>query len=194
MSTLASDPVLPPAFDGRRFRDVLGHYPSGITVVTGEDDEGLVGFTCQSFFSVSIDPPLVSLSIMRTSESFPRLRQSGRFAVNVLGESQLDVSQRFARKGEDRWAGVAWERTENGTPVLCSSVAWVDCELWAEYDAGDHVIVIGLVHGLGEPEPASPLLFHRGQYRGLTPLNPVDASTEHKGNGQGGRPAEGGLG
>lgn len=152
--------------EARRFRDTLGHFASGITVITSSDPEPL-GFTCQSFYSVSIDPPLVSFSVMRTSTTYPRIRATGRFAVNVLAHDQHDVSNQFARRGADKWAGVGWAPSRAGNPILDGALMWADCELWAEHEAGDHLIVVGRVlgfahHDAGEREP---LLFFRGGYR-----------------------------
>ncbi|MCR2765083.1 flavin reductase family protein [Microbacterium sp. zg.B48] len=157
-------------FDSAGFREALSHYASGLTVVTGIDDDGPVGFTCQSFYSVSMDPPLVSISVMRTSDSYPRLRRSGRFAVNVLSAAQQPLSEQFARKGVDRWTGVGWTQSPSGNPLLRESLLWVDCELWAEHEAGDHLIVIGHVQNLGRAEPAAaaPLIFYRGRYHELS--------------------------
>lgn len=158
-----------PALDARRFRDTLGHYASGITIVTGHDGAEPIGFTCQSFYSVSVDPPLVSFSVMKTSTTYPRIRQMGRFAVNVLACDQTHVSGQFARKGTDKWAGIDWTAAASGNPVIADTLMWVDCEAWAEYDAGDHWIVVGKVLELS-PEgwhSGEPLLFFKGQYRQL---------------------------
>ena len=124
--------------DARLFRDTLGHYASGITVISGLEADEPVGFTCQSFYSVSIDPPLVSFSVMLTSTTYPRIKQSGRFAVNVLAHDQLHVSNQFARKGTDKWAGIEWSPAASGNPVIQDTLMWVDCELWNE--AADRLI------------------------------------------------------
>jgi 3-hydroxy-9,10-secoandrosta-1,3,5(10)-triene-9,17-dione monooxygenase reductase component len=182
VSALPAADAVRTAIDARRYRDVLGCYPSGITVVTGEDADGLVGFTCQSFSSVSLDPPLVSIGVMRTSTSYPRLRERGRFAINVLGEDQRHLSQRFASKGGDRWEGVPWQPSASGTPLLADSVAWIDCEIFAEHDAGDHLIVLGRVVALGEPTPTAPLLFFRGGYHGLATAAPAPSTSPIEGD------------
>ncbi|MBF0817166.1 flavin reductase [Microbacterium paludicola] len=159
--------------DARRFRDVLGHYASGITIVTGHDGDEPIGFTCQSFYSVSVDPPLVSFSVMKTSTTYPRIAPTGRFAVNVLSRDQTDVSAQFARKGTDKWAGIDWSPAASGNPVIAETLMWVDCELWAEHDAGDHLIVIGKVTELS-PErwhDGEPLLFFKGRYRHLREID-----------------------
>ena len=157
--------------DPRAFRDALGLYASGITIITGRDEQGPIGFTCQSFYSVSTDPPLISFSVMKTSTTYPRIRQTGTFAVNVLSHHQQGVSNQFARKGTDKWAGIRWHKTRAGNPVLEDTLMWLDCEIWAEHDAGDHVIVLGQVN---EKSPADrpvrePLLYFQGRYRHLGP-------------------------
>jgi 3-hydroxy-9,10-secoandrosta-1,3,5(10)-triene-9,17-dione monooxygenase reductase component len=155
--------------DPRAFRDVLGHFASGITIVSGIDDDGPIGFTCQSFYSVSMDPPLISFSVMKTSTTYPRIRRTGRFAVNVLSHDQDAVSSQFARSGTDKWAGVSWAPTAAGDPVIHDTLMWVDCEIWAEHEAGDHLIVIGRVVEMSPSHwhRREPLLFFKGAYRHL---------------------------
>lgn len=156
-------------FDQRRFRNTLGHYASGVTVISGWDAEEPVGFTCQSFYSVSMDPPLVSFSVMQTSTTYPRIRQTGRFAVNVLAHDQHHVSNQFARKGTDKWAGIDWTPSATGNPLIRDTTMWLDCELWSEHEAGDHLIVIGRVLDMSPEEwhRPEPLLFFKGAYRHL---------------------------
>lgn len=158
--------------DPRAFRDTLGHFASGITIVSGTDADGPIGFTCQSFYSVSMDPPLVSFSVMTNSTTYPRIRETGRFAVNVLSHHQHDVSSQFARKGTDKWAGVSWTPTQAGNPVIADTLMWLDCEIWAEHEAGDHLIVIGRVVEMSPAEwhRHEPLLFFKGMYRSLREL------------------------
>ena len=150
--------------DPRVMRDVLGHFVSGVTVVTAIGADGPVGFTCQSFSSLSLDPPLVAFAPARTSTTWPRLRDARRFCVNVLAEEQSDLSRQFARSGTDKYAGVSWAESPYGSPVLDGVVAWIDSELWAEYDGGDHTIVVARVLDLGADASRTPLLFHRGAY------------------------------
>jgi 3-hydroxy-9,10-secoandrosta-1,3,5(10)-triene-9,17-dione monooxygenase reductase component len=163
MNDMAPDGA-PPIVDPRVMRDVLGHFASGVTVVTAVTDEGAIGFTCQSFSSLSLDPPLVAFGPARTSRTWSRLREIGRFCVNVLAEGQDAVSQNFARSGVDRFAGVHWTPSPHGNPVLEGVVAWIDAELWAEYDGGDHTIAVARVLDLGAHPDRRPLLFHRGSY------------------------------
>ena len=152
------------AVDPRTMRDVLGHFASGVTVVTAQGEEGPIGFTCQSFSSLSLDPPLIAIAPARTSRTWPRLRDLGRFCVNVLAEDQVELSVQFARSSADKFAGVSWRPSPLGQPVLEDVVAWIDCELWAEYDGGDHTIVAAAVLDLGEDPALTPLVFHRGGY------------------------------
>jgi 3-hydroxy-9,10-secoandrosta-1,3,5(10)-triene-9,17-dione monooxygenase reductase component len=154
----------PPIVDPRAMREVLGHFASGVTVVAALTEAGPIGFTCQSFSSLSLDPPLVAFAPARTSRTWPRLREIGRFCVDVLAEGQDDLSQRFAGTDEDRFDGVAWRRSPHGAPVLDGVVAWIDAELWAEYDGGDHTIVVARVLDLGADPARRPLLYHRGSY------------------------------
>ncbi|WP_369140138.1 flavin reductase family protein [Modestobacter versicolor] len=169
MSTDAPD-VPPQVVDPRAMRDVLGHFVSGVTVVTAIGPDGPVGFTCQSFSSLSLDPPLVAFAPARTSTTWPRLRAAGRFCVNVLAADQSGLSGQFARSGTDKFAGVAWTPSPHGSPVLDGVVAWIDSELWAEYDGGDHTIVVARVLDLGADAAHDPLLFHRGGYGLQEPL------------------------
>ncbi|MDQ8038145.1 MAG: flavin reductase family protein [Pedobacter sp.] len=157
------------AIDPLRFREALGHYASGITVISSHIDGEPVGFTCQSFYSVSMSPPLVSFSVMSSSLSYPKIRRAGRFAVNILSGEQVRVSNQFARRGVDKWQGVEWQESPLGNPVIVGSLHWLDCEIHAEHAAGDHLIVIGEVKALKLQEAAAtqPLLYFKGQYCNL---------------------------
>ena len=146
-------------------REVLGHFVTGIVVITAAGAEGPLGFTCQSFASLSLDPPLVSFAAARSSTTWPRIRQVGVFCVNVLAADHTDVSVGFARSGVDKFDGVAWRPAPSGAPVLEGVSAWVDCSLWAEYDGGDHTIVVGKVLDLSADPSRLPLLYYRGRYR-----------------------------
>lgn len=110
--------------DSGLFRSAVGQYASGITVITGRGDDGPIGFTCQSFYSVSVDPPLVSFSVMKTSTTYPRIRDTGKFAVNVLSREQEAVSSQFARKGTDKWANVQWTPSEDRARLDPAVLSW----------------------------------------------------------------------
>ncbi|ROL80704.1 flavin reductase [Pseudomonas protegens] len=157
------------AIEPLNFREALGHYASGITVITSHIDDEPIGFTCQSFYSVSMSPPLVSFSVMSSSASYPRIRQAGRFAVNILSGEQIKISNQFARKGTDKWHGVQWHESPLGNPIIGGSLHWLDCEIHAEHAAGDHVIVIGEVKALNlqQASATQPLLYFKGQYCNL---------------------------
>ncbi|MFD5747418.1 flavin reductase family protein [Streptomyces sp. NPDC127033] len=148
-------------------RATMGAFCSGVVVVTALGDQAdaePVGFTCQSFVSLSLQPPLISISPARTSTTWPRIREVGRFAVNVLADDHAELSNRFARSGTDRFAGVDWKPSPNGSPVLDGVTAWVECDLWREYDGGDHTVVIGQVTALDHNIGRNPLLYYRGSY------------------------------
>ncbi|MFG1663948.1 flavin reductase family protein [Streptomyces sp. Y7] len=147
-------------------RDVLGHFASGVAVVTAAGPEGPLGFTCQSFVSLSLEPALVSFAPARTSRSWPLMRASAAFCVNVLAVGQQDLGSAFAGPG-DRFRGVRWSPGHGGAPLLEGSCAWISCDLVHEYDAGDHTVVIGRVTGLRADTSREPLIFHRGRYRSL---------------------------
>jgi 3-hydroxy-9,10-secoandrosta-1,3,5(10)-triene-9,17-dione monooxygenase reductase component len=144
-------------------REVLGTFTTGVVVVTAMADRPL-GFTCQSFVSLSLDPPLVSFNPARTSTTWPGIRAVGRFCVNVLAHDQHELSELFARQGIDRFADVAWTPSPLGAPVLEGVSAWVDCEFAGEFDGGDHTIVIGSVRALHADPHRHPLIFYRGRY------------------------------
>jgi 3-hydroxy-9,10-secoandrosta-1,3,5(10)-triene-9,17-dione monooxygenase reductase component len=157
------------AIEPLRFREALGYYASGITVITSHIDDEPVGFTCQSFYSVSMSPPLVSFSVMSSSTSYPKIRQAGRFVVNILSGEQVAISNQFARKGTDKWHGVQWQKSPLGNPIIAGSLHWLDCEIHAEHAAGDHLIVIGEVRALDlqQADTTQPLLYFKGQYRNI---------------------------
>jgi flavin reductase (DIM6/NTAB) family NADH-FMN oxidoreductase RutF len=152
-------------FDRRAFRNALGCFATGVTVVTTVTDAGdPVGLTANSFSSVSLDPPLVLFCLDRASQNLDAFRVSGRFAVNVLGDDQRDLSVRFSTTIGDRWDGVAWERWETGAPVLNGCLATLDCETEAIHEGGDHVIIVGRVKRLASVVDGKPLLYFRGDY------------------------------
>ena len=169
----ASGPVPEPpltsddGIDSARFRTILGHFATGVTVVTGHGTDGPAGLAANSFTSVSLDPPLVLVCMAHTSSTWPAIRNSRRFAVNILGEHQEETCRRFSAKGGDRFEGVGWAPGKTGSPVLDDAIAYVDCVIEAEHEAGDHIIVVGRVVDLGQPADGGPLLFWRGGYARL---------------------------
>lgn len=152
----------------RRFRDVLGRFASGVTVVTSVSGGEPVGMTCQSFCSVSLNPPLILFSPAKTSRAWPRIRQSGHFCVNFLAAGQTALSNQMASRGSDKFAGVDWKPSpETGSPVLQDVLGYVDCTVHSVSEAGDHYVVIGAVKDLHSSAGADPLLFFEGGYRRL---------------------------
>ena len=154
------------------FRGVLSHFASGVTVVTGIDGDQPVGFTCQSFSSLSLSPAQILVLPGRSSTSWPRIAADGRFCVNILAEHQRAVSTAFATTGADKFAGIGWTRTPSRLPLLDGACAWLDCTVAAVHPGGDHLIVVGTVDNLGAIPDSRPLLFHRGDYAGATNLTP----------------------
>ncbi len=161
----------PATSDHDRFRQALGHFATGVTVVTALEDGEPVGFTCQAFFSLSLEPPMVALAPAKASTSWPRIARAGAFCVNVLGEDQEEVGRAFAVSAattDDKFADVAWHPGTLGAPVLDGCLAWVECEVGIAHDAGDHELVTGRVHDLGIGA-GGPLLFYQGSYHRLEP-------------------------
>lgn len=154
--------------DARTFRDALGCFATGVTVVTAICPDGSpIGLTANSFTSVSLDPPLLLVCIANNAGSAPYLRDAERFAVNVLQIGQQPTSNRFAGKGEDRFGVTPWEIGEYGTPVLTGSLSSFECSRDAVHDGGDHFILVGRVlKAIFEPR-RDPLLYFRGKYRKL---------------------------
>jgi flavin reductase (DIM6/NTAB) family NADH-FMN oxidoreductase RutF len=153
--------------DPALFRQVLGNFCSGVTVVAALGPGGPLGLTCQSFASLSLHPPLIMFSPARTSATWPRIRDLGRFCVSILAEEHEQVSAQMSRSGTDKFAGVRWHRTPLGAPWLEGAAAWLDCTLEAEHNGGDHTVVISAVHDLGVDPESRPLLFHRSRYAAL---------------------------
>lgn len=146
------------------YRAILGHFCSGVTIVTAAGEGGPVGFTCQSFSALSLDPPLILICPGKGSSSWPRIEAAGRFCVNVLASDQEELCRGFAMRGADKFAGVGWEPGPyTGAPVIGGSLAWMECSLDSVHDGGDHVIAVGRVLDLGATD-GKPLLFFRGGY------------------------------
>ena len=151
--------------DPLTFRETLGHYPTGVAVVTGIDNFGVpVGMVVGSFTSISLDPPLVAFAPKRDSKSFPGLRQSATFCVNVLASEQESIGRQFAVSGADKFDGLEWAPAPGGSPVLAGVVCWIECSWGEVIEAGDHYIVLGHVRDLGVTRAVSPLMFFQGGY------------------------------
>ncbi|MGZ5398683.1 MAG: flavin reductase family protein [Nocardioides sp.] len=153
----------------RRYREVLGHFATGVTVVTALSDGEPVGLTCQSFMAVSLDPPLVVFSPARTSRAWPLIQRSGAYCVNFLAADQVELSDQLAARGVDKFAGVTWRPSpETGSPVLEGSLGYVDCRIHAVHEAGDHRLVVGRVVDLATTDVTEALTFYRGGYGSLS--------------------------
>ena len=154
--------------DPRTLRDAMGCFATGITIVTALDDTGTpVGLTANSFTSVSLDPPLLLVCIANTAGTAPTLRAAVHFGVNVLQIGQQPTSNRFAAKGEDRFANLPWAPGQTGVPLLASSLVSFECQRESLHEAGDHFILVGrVVRAQFEPH-RDPLLYFRGKYRRL---------------------------
>jgi flavin reductase (DIM6/NTAB) family NADH-FMN oxidoreductase RutF len=161
-------------FSDREFRNVLGHFPTGVVVATAVHVGAPAGFAAQSFTSLSLDPPLVALCPARTSTSWPVLRAAGRFCINILAEDQREVCQVFATTGIDKFAELEWRPSlATGSPVITGALAYIDCDLEAEHDAGDHTIAVGRVRHIEvNADGRGPLLFYRGSYGAFAAARP----------------------
>ncbi len=149
--------------DQARFREVLGHFATGITIVTASEDGVPVGFSCQSFAALSLDPPMVILAPAKSSTSWPRIAEAGAFAVNILAEHQEAICLNFAVSGGDKFDGVAWTAGTTGAPLIKGSLATIECTLGAIYEGGDHELVTGHVVAM-EVGSGSPLIFYRSGF------------------------------
>ena len=169
MSELPSEPGTG-GIDAAHYRSVLGHFPTGVTVITATGAKGPVGLAVGSFCSVSLDPALVAFFPGKSSTSWPGIREAGSFCVNVLAEDQEDLCRVFASKGADKFAGIGWDRAATGAPRLADVLAWIDCDIETVHDAGDHDICVGRVRELDvERRGIGPLVFFRGGYGRFEP-------------------------
>lgn len=157
----------------RELRDAFGSFMTGVTVVTTCKDDGTpLGFTANSFASVSLDPALLLVSIAKTSSNYNNFANASHFAINILAEEQKDVSNTFARPSDDRFANLAWTKSASHNPVIDQVSAWFDCTTYQVVDAGDHAILIGKVEDFGSAGFAG-LGYYRGAY-----FTPAKSSTD----------------
>ena len=174
---LSSSPVTapaqaqPPSFSADEFRQALGMFATGVTIVTARAADGsLIGLTANSFNSVSLAPPLVLWSLARRSGSMPALDAGSHYAINILAANQKYLAERFAGKREERWTGVEFIEGIGGAPVLAGAAATFECFNRSRYDEGDHVIFVGEVERCAHVAGESPLLFHGGRFYTEHPL------------------------
>lgn len=150
-------------FDAREFRRALGCFPTGVAIITTRDTDGTpVGLTCNSFSSVSLEPPLVQWSLRSNSRSLDAFRRAGKFAINVLAEDQSEISSHFASNAADKFEGR--DHSGKGLPTVDGCIARFVCKTAAEYEAGDHIMFLGEVESFEHQEQA-PLVFYRGAYK-----------------------------
>lgn len=156
--------VSTPTIEPRQFRDVMGHLPTGVTVVAGrEPGTGApAGLVVGTFQSLSLDPPLVTFSVATTSTSWPKIRPGGYFSASVLADRQHYVCRAMSSRQGDKFAGVDWGESAEGCPQITGAHAWIDCRTVQELEGGDHLIVIAEVLRL-QAGHGTPLIFHRGQ-------------------------------
>ena len=168
MQALNPEPAAEAAidFDPRAFRNALGTFPTGVAIITTLDEAGApAGLTCNSFSSVSLEPPLVSWSMRKASKSIEVFRRTPAFAINILADDQNEMSGRFASsKIVDKFDGVDWRPGARGTPVIAGSLASFECRTFAVHDAGDHLIFIGEVEKFEQGRQDEPLVFYKGAY------------------------------
>jgi 3-hydroxy-9,10-secoandrosta-1,3,5(10)-triene-9,17-dione monooxygenase reductase component len=158
--------------DNERFRQVLGHFCTGVTIIATIHDGRPAGFACQAFAALSLDPPLVLFCPSRSSATWPVIARAGHCCANVLADGQQELARRFGTSGDDRFTGVRWSPSPSGAPVLDGALTWVECAVEAVHEAGDHYLVVGRVTGLGPcraTHAERPLLFYRGRYAATDP-------------------------
>ena len=162
---------MPTIIEAADFRRILGHYPTGVCAITARSRDGApLGMIVGSFTSVSLDPMLVGFFPDRSSTSWPQIEAAGHFCVNVLSDGQGAVCKALAAKGADKFAGIPHHASGLGAPIIDGALAWIDCELEAVHEAGDHYFVLGRVRSLDLHHAGDPLVFHKGAYSKVLPL------------------------
>ncbi|PWU28067.1 flavin reductase [Pseudomonas sp. RW407] len=158
--------------DANLYKQVMGSFPSGVTVITTLDEDGqLVGLTASAFSSLSMDPALVLFCPNYSSDSYPVLIRRRQFAIHLLSAEQQREAYSFAKKGKDKAEGIDWQLSELGNPLLEGATAVIECELWREYEGGDHAIMVGAVKNLVVPEQrVQPMVYCRGKMGALPAL------------------------
>ncbi|WP_105505550.1 flavin reductase family protein [Paraburkholderia sp. BL21I4N1] len=157
--------------DSRALRSALGHFATGITIVTARNADGnAIGLTVNSFNSVSLDPPLIVWSLSQTSSRFDAFQRAEHYAVHVLASDQIELAQRFATSGVDKFLGLRTSTGLGGVPLLENCCAWFECRNETRFEAGDHRLFIGAVQRFSTAQIAGrkPLIYHGGSYRELS--------------------------
>ncbi|MCR6486697.1 flavin reductase family protein [Amycolatopsis sp. OK19-0408] len=161
----APNPVIHPVAQ----REIFGALPTGVTAITGRTSGGSPrGFVVGTFQSLSLDPPLVTFCVDKSSSTWPTLRSLGRFTANILSTEQLHVCRALSRKGDEKFRGIGYEESPLGTPRISGATAWIDCEVISEVVAGDHFVIIGSIKAI-TPGTGEALLFRGGQFGEFTP-------------------------
>ena len=164
-STVRPPGALPPNFSPTEFRDALGMFATGVTIVTARSADGaFIGLTANSFNSVSLTPPLVLWSLARSAGSMAAFSTGSHYAINILSADQQDLARQFAARGSDRFSGVQFVEGSGGAPLLDGAAATFECFNRSRYEEGDHVIFVGEVERCAHRAGASPLLFHGGKF------------------------------
>jgi 3-hydroxy-9,10-secoandrosta-1,3,5(10)-triene-9,17-dione monooxygenase reductase component len=154
------------SIDVERFKQVLGHFVTGVAVITASAPDGPVGFTCQTFGALSLEPTLISFSALSASHSWPRARQVGVVGINILSSDQEAVARVFGQPGDDKFADVGWSLGPGGAPLIDGALAHLEGRVCFVSAQGDHdVVVVAAEHG--ESFPGAPLIFYRGGYSGF---------------------------
>lgn len=165
--------------DSRAFRDAMGCFATGVTLVTARDQDGEpIGLTANSFTSLSLDPPLVLWSLDRKSDTLPIFSTCSHFGVNVLQSHHRDISTKFATKLNHHFGDVPFETWDSGVPIVPDALAAMECEVFARHDGGDHVIMVGRVLRVQAHTDGKPLMFYRGKYADLNHQVPAGAAPE----------------
>lgn len=165
MSDITNESV---TFDSAKFRQVLGHFPTGVTVITAMVDHQPAGFAVGSFASLSLDPPQVLFCAGKQSSTWPTISRAGKLCVNILSDDQEDVCRVFASKADDKFAEIGWKHSANGSPLIDGVMASIDCDIDNVIDSGDHfVVILGVTH-LDVHHEGGPLIFYRGGYGRVT--------------------------
>jgi flavin reductase (DIM6/NTAB) family NADH-FMN oxidoreductase RutF len=171
LSTVRLPQAHPPSFSQNQFRQALGMFATGVTIVTARASDGtFIGLTANSFNSVSLTPPLVLWSLSRSAGSLAAFSAGSHYAINILSADQQGLAKQFAARGDDRFAGVAFTLGAGGAPLLQGAAATFECFNRSRYEEGDHVIFVGEVEACMHQAGASPLLFHGGKFYAEHPL------------------------
>jgi flavin reductase (DIM6/NTAB) family NADH-FMN oxidoreductase RutF len=153
--------------DKNQLRQVMGHFATGVTIITTFNKDGQMhGLTANAFTSVSLEPPLLLISVDKKAESYPAFEESKVFTVNILADEQEALSRKFAVSGGNKFEGVAYRRGANGTAILDGTLAHIECTLYAAYEGGDHSLYLGEIQE-AEVREGKPLVFYRGGYRAI---------------------------